>query len=425
MFELGNTSHHSRLRELLSSSEFSSNPPALVVGNSVNALGVVRSLGQEKIPVIWVTSNPRSVGLVSRFAKTIIIFPDVYYEGFIPSLKMLGNFFLTKPVLFLTHDFQVKLVSLHDNGLSKFYRFTFPPRTIVDNLLSKENFSQIANQENLLIPSTHFIRDFSALEQYISSVRENESYVVKPFEKNDAFEDAFGKALRIRGKKHWEKFQERFEKVNCAILIQRWITGGDHHIWFCLVVFNQQSECVLSFSGKKLKQYKPEIGSTASAEKRNSPEVVNATLQFFKSIKFSGMGSMEFKYCEDDNRFYAIEPTVGRTNLQSEVATVNECNLVAAYYWGLVGKSGEQEVCIQKSESSKTNRVWMRFGADIKSSWFHLREGHITKKEWLQSYLRPISFAVFRMNDPSPFVKLIVQSLTQFPLCLLKKLRGT
>jgi hypothetical protein len=122
-----------------------------------------------------------------------------------------------------------------------------------------------------------------------------------------------------------------------------------------------------------------------------------------------GMGSIEFKYSAGDGRLYAIEPTLGRTDLQSEAAVVNGCNLPAMHYYDLTEDKIGLKGALERARSSTQRRVWMRFGADVRSARSSILSGNFTLLEWLRPFRRPISFAVFRWNDPLPFVSLVFQ----------------
>src|SRR5688500_5881292 len=128
-------------------------PPAVVAGASINALGVVRSLSAEKIPVVWLTSNPHSFVNHSRHHSCLIACKDVFYDAFVPALCELGPLFERQPVLFLTHDFQVERVSENREILCDYYRFNMPVKQTVSKLLTKDGFYELAQQSHFTVPT--------------------------------------------------------------------------------------------------------------------------------------------------------------------------------------------------------------------------------------------------------------------------------
>src|SRR5262249_12115481 len=114
---------------------------------------------------------------------------------------------------------------------------------------------------------------------------------------------------------------------------QEWIEGGDDSIYFCLQ-YRGRDAAVVSFTGRKLRSWPPRIGGTASCV--SAPEYRDAlermTDEFFSAVGFIGMCSIEFKRDTRTGQFLMIEPTVGRTDFQEEVATLNGVNIPVAAY---------------------------------------------------------------------------------------------
>ena len=377
-------------------------PLAVVVGDSINALGVVRSLGRERIGVVWLTSTATSHVLYSRFTGCIVVVEDLYGEGFIITLKGISQYFSFPPVLFVTHDDQVRILSDFRTELNKYYRFSLPSRDLVNRLLSKHGFRKIAESHGLKIPFSYEINNYEEWKDFMQGANRKGKWVVKPAVKNDSFENVFGKATEIHEMEDWEKLDLLFAGVQTPIIIQQKIPGPDSNVLFCLTLFDASRNCLASFSGKKLRQYKPYVGSTASAGGFLDPIVKERTIRFFKECGFQGMGSLEFKKSSLDGDSYVIEPTIGRTDLQSEVASINGCNMVAMYYYFLVGDIDRLEKIQTVANLNKGDRTWIRVDADIKACLYYLRRKELTYLNCIRPYFSRVSFSLFRFSDPMP-----------------------
>jgi len=282
------------------------------------------------------------------------------------------------------------------------YRFLLPEMGRIDPMVDKAEFWKLARRTGVSVPDTHILRGSPDLETFLADCDCTCRWVVKPFQKSDAFEARFGKAQFLGSEKEWAVFADAYSEISVPTLVQTMIPGPDTNVLFCLVVFDDASQPVLTFCGRKIRQYKPVVGNTASAEPYRSADVLEQTVRFFERNGFIGMGSLEFKLHERDGRLYAIEPTVGRTNLQSEVAVINGVNLPAAYYWVCRALEKKLDGVLQKARESRRHRVWMRLGADCKSSWYYRRHKMLSLSEWLYPYTRKIELAVFRWTDPWP-----------------------
>ena len=76
------------------------------------------------------------------------------------------------------------------------------------------------------------------------------------------------------------------------------------------------------------------MGGTASCVPAQDgvKELSELTSSFFAEAGFFGIGSMEYKRDVRTGRFMMVEPTVGRTDFQQEVATLNGINVPLAAY---------------------------------------------------------------------------------------------
>jgi hypothetical protein len=73
------------------------------------------------------------------------------------------------------------------------------------------------------------------------------------------------------------------------------------------------------------------------------------------------MGSMEYKRDRRTGRFVMVEPTVGRSDFQEEVSTINGVNIAAAAYRSVAGLPP------RPATPAANKRVWLETTSDIRS----------------------------------------------------------
>lgn len=392
-------------------------PPALVVGDSINALGVARSLAKERVPVILLSASPQSFVYASRAVAIGLTCTDIDSQILIAYLEDIGSLFPHKPVLFLTHDYQVLNVSLARDSLVRMYLFQLPDHGLISALISKTRFYSLATKYGLRVPPTHAVSNLHDLTAIGDFIAPGETWIAKPDQKSDTFESQFGKATSLTSREDWDRFAFKYAQYPEPIVLQPHIPGPDSNVRFCLGLFDSTHQCISSFTGAKIRQYKPTLGNTASAVPDINSLVQSYTLDFFHKCGFSGIGSMEFKLGSFDSRYYAIEPTVGRTDLQSELAPLNGCNIPHAYYKSLVFPNA----CISPSSNNSSNCshakspiMWMRFPADLRSSIYCLKQGQLSFQSWLCPYIKPFALAVWRIDDPLPLLVLLAHKMIFF-----------
>jgi predicted ATP-grasp superfamily ATP-dependent carboligase len=309
--------------------------PAVVVGAGINGLGVVRSLGRAGVPTWLVESDPSDPALRSRHAKTVPV-PSLTGAAVVDALLALRTRFTTDPVLFLTREETVEAVSLAIDRIVPHYRISMPDAALMRQLMDKVAFQALAEQHGFPIPRAVHLRHVGDLPH---SERLEYPCVLKPAVKTEHYSAAFKKAYKVESP---AELREVFCSVDGAaeMVAQEWIEGGDDRIYFCLQYRGRGQTALASFTGRKLRSWPPQTGGTASCvpAAAAAEELERLTSAFFAAVGYFGIGSIEFKQHARTGRFMMIEPTVGRTDFQEEIATLNGVNIPYAAYCGELGR---------------------------------------------------------------------------------------
>lgn len=306
------------------------NAPAIVVGGGLNALGVVRSLGQAGVPVHVLDTDPRSSAMRSRFAAAHVV-SSLDGPAFMAELQRVAARLGPQVVLFLTEEKTVNTVSECRASLPASLLIRLPEHQRLMALMHKQGFQELA--ESLAAPVPRTVRLQGS--QDLPKVRTlNYPCVLKPSEKSYEYGARFKKAYKVASAEEVDALYREIEPVLADMVVQEWIEGGDGDIYFCLQYIGGQGQVVSSFPGRKIRSWPPRIGGTASctAAWEHAQELSDTTAAFFRQVGFTGIGSMEYKRDARDGRFCMVEPTVARTDFQEEVATLNGCNLPLAAY---------------------------------------------------------------------------------------------
>ena len=305
--------------------------PAVIAGGEINGLGVARSLARAGVPTVLLDTDPGRATMRTRYGRKHRV-ASLEGEPFLAELLRLRAALPADPVLFLTQEKSVATVAAHLDRIAGAYRLSMPSAEIMRMLMDKASFQDAAERLGAPIARAVTLRadaDIAAL----ASLRF--PCVMKPVVKSAEYDRRFKKAYRIEEAAAAEALYR--EVGQCAVMIvQEWIEGGDDAIYFCLQFRSRDGRAVASFCGRKLRSWPPRIGGTASClgAPEATAELAALTDGFFAATGFFGLGSMEYKKDTRTGRFMMIEPTVGRTDFQEEVATLNGVNVpLAAYCW--------------------------------------------------------------------------------------------
>lgn len=288
------------------------------------ALGIARALRGLDLECIGLTVNGDSRYCRSRYWSRIIPVdrrPNAYLE----TLLELGRTSSRETVLFPTSDALVKLLSDNRDELGKYYRFVLPERHVVDLLLDKTAFYDWAIQTGFPVPESHIVGSPDELH----AVLERIPYpcLLKPVFHTEGWDISPRKIFKLHHRKDIESVPFDLFKASPRFLVQQWINGKDSDVHFCLLYIDRKGNEAGHYTAQKLMQCPPGTGSTAICTGTSNEEVYALTKAVLSSAGFRGLGSVEFKQDRTNGRYYIIEPTVGRHDLQSYVAVAGGVNL--------------------------------------------------------------------------------------------------
>jgi predicted ATP-grasp superfamily ATP-dependent carboligase len=331
---------------------------AVVVGGQINGLGVVRSLAPAGIPTVVVDDNRRAVAMWSRWSRRHVV-ERTFGQALVDGLLKLREGMSAPPVLILTDELAVNTISEHRAALASSYRLRLPTASMVTTLGDKEQFQSFAETHGLPVPRTIVVKG----EDDVAHLsRLGPRFIIKPADK---FPVHMGRVERLSLAETIEDAAatcRRFLKLGATPVVQEWIDGPDGNIYFALFHCGLSPPSRSIFFGRKIAAYPPGVGSTAVcvAAPEGQQLLRPLTERFLDVSQYEGLGSVEYKWDVRGRRFVIIEPTVGRTDFQEEIATLNGLNLALiayCYELGLPMPQQQQVAAAAWRESFRRIRV--------------------------------------------------------------------
>ena len=373
-------------------------PSVIILDVNFAGYGIIRSLYGLGIKLIgFCDARVPTPEVHSRLLDEVISFSNE--KELLMLLKEFRHYNIP-PVLFLNTDYYVEFFSNNIQSLKDIFNICMPNQNILNTCLSKVKFSEFAKENKLSIPKyrTLEVKDSEFTNHYIEEL--NFPLVIKPFLRDAKWnESGYPKVFYCNNNNEYEELIKKALEKTKSIIVQEYIPGEDSEIYFCLVYYNNNSQCIGSFCGKKLTQYPPGLGSTASATKVDISELEIETRKIFDILKIVGFASMEYKRNLADGKFYIMEPTIGRLNLQEYVATANGFNLPLIAYNSLTCNNLQNKVNIKHKKVIYIDE------------WAHLKS-LLKQKNGLFNYLKALksikpsgfSFRYFNFSDPLVFI---------------------
>ena len=264
----------------------------------VNGLAAIRSLGRAGIPVLAVDHRPSALGFRSRYARAVpspdpALEPEAYVETVARQ---------EPGVLLPTHDPPLNAVARHRERLEGF-RFPFPSWDVLERIQDKRG--QLEAAAGVGVDTPHTRHPGSATEARAAGDELGYPVLVKPADPV-GFKRLFGRqAFRADSAAEVERAYADAEPFRP--MVQELIPGGDDELYSLGSYLREDGEPLGLFSGRKLMQVPPLVGTCRVGESVWVQEVVDAGLRLLRALGFHGISQVEFKRDPRDGRFKLME----------------------------------------------------------------------------------------------------------------------
>ena len=372
-------------------------PPAVVIGlDCVTGLQTARILAGYGTPVIGLATNPKHPCSRTRVCERIVA-TDTSGPRLIEGLLRLGPTLESEAVLVPCTDLSVLLVSRHRQELSPWFRFSLPDADVVEMLVDKARFHLFAQREGLPVPPTRLLH---SVEDVAEAARELRfPLILTPSVKTPEWSRrSAAKVHRVLDAGELRRLYERFAGAADCLVVQQWIEGADTAHYTCNCYFSAESEPLVTFTTRKLRQW-PLVGGEACLGEESRNDTVQAeTVRLFRTARHRGLGYLEMKQDARTGKYLIVEPNIGRPTGRSATAEAAGVELLHTMYCETLGRP------LPAHRRQEFRGVkWIHLRRDLQSAFSRWRRRDLTLADWLRSVRGPKTEALFAWRDPVPF----------------------
>lgn len=384
--------------ETLRESKASKTPNAIVIGlDCITGLQTARILAGHGVPVIALAKNLDHYCARTKVCEEII-HADTAGEEFICALESLGPKLEQKAVLFPCTDMSVLTISRHRHRLAAWYHVALPEPEVVEMLMDKVHFYAYAEEAGLPIPKTFLLKNRADAEKAVKEL--TFPCIMKPPMKTPTWEkNTKVKVYKVTSQDEALTLYDRCSNWADMLMIQEWIEGNDANLYSCNCYFNADSEPVVTFIARKIRQWPPETGTSCLGEECRNDFVLEQSVKLFRGVNYRGLGYVEMKSDQRTGKHYIIEPNIGRPTGRSAIAEAGGVELLYTKYCDTLGLPLPKNL-EQKYQGAK----WIYIRRDIQSALYYWKRGKLTLPEWWRSVGGRKRYAVFSWTDPAPFL---------------------
>jgi D-aspartate ligase len=374
-----------------------SGPAAVVIGlDCITGLQTARILARRGVPVVAIASDLTHFCCRTRVVERLLQ-ADTASEALIQALERLGPQLKYRAVLFPCTDSSVLMVARHRERLAPWFHVVLPDTDVLETLQDKVRFAAFAERIGLPVPRTALLHDRADAERAAGELAF--PCILKPPLKTPLWEqNSSAKVHMVVSGEELLQVYDRCSSWADVLMVQEWIEGGDSELYSCNCYFNQQSEPVVTFVARKLRQWPPRTGTSCLGEECRNDTVLDLTVRLFREAGYYGLGYLEVKRDVRTGKHYVIEANVGRPTGRSAIAEAGGVDLLYAKYCDAL------ELPLPTNLEQRYGAAkWIFWRQDIRSAWYYWRQGELSLREWAHSWRGEKATAVFSWSDPAPF----------------------
>jgi predicted ATP-grasp superfamily ATP-dependent carboligase len=370
---------------------------------SYGALGIIRSLGRLGIPVYAVDADARQPASYSKYLRGRFRFDmtGATADATIEYLREVGRKLGTRAVLIPTWDETALLASEAYDALSEWFILPRQPENLAFELASKKEMHRLAKRDSIPTPDVTFPADVEAVREFAAQA--TFPVMLKGIDGN-RLKRRTGRKMEIVANPDElvRLYAEMEDPAEPNLMLQEYIPGGDDSIWMFNGYFDANSDCLASFTGRKLRQTPPYTGVTSLGVCLPNDEVEQTTRSWMKKLGYRGILDIGYRYDARDGSYKVLDanPRIGAT-FRLFVAQ-NGMDVARALYLDLT----DQPVPVSEPIEG---RKWLVEGGDFDSFLQYRRDGKLTTRQWLASMAGVQESAYFARDDPRPFLRVCAQ----------------
>lgn len=304
-------------------------PLACVIGG----IDIVRPLGLAGIPSAVVAEEGDPVRY-SRFTRALVDLAEPFAETdvLLERLFELGASFDERPVLFCGGDWDVSLVSHNRDRLGEVFRFALAEKTVIDDLLDKARFQQLAQRLDLPVPAG---RRLSITNGAPPDCDLPFPVILKPLTRPTWNWADGAKALLAETPQQLAAHLQRLSEVGVEVLAQEVIPGPETLVESYHAYIDEAGETVGEFTGRKIRTHPRAYGYSTAVEITDQADVARAGRDALERVSLRGVAKVDFKRGPDGRlRLLEINP---RFSLWHHPGARAGVNLPALVYADLAG----------------------------------------------------------------------------------------
>lgn len=376
-------------------------------------LNMLRCFSGTGIHRVAVSSDPQDLIFQSRYTKQkwLVADPLTQPERTIDDLIRLSMSFAEKPVLFYGDDPTLLAISRNRERLEPHYHFLMPDSVVIEDLVNKVRFSELADRLQLPVPRTILGASVSSADEVLKQMEL--PCIIKPnchvgWFRSSIIREEGGRPQKVLRADTAEEFRRLFSRMKTLtndFVVQEYIAGTDDCIYSFHAYLDRQSRPLAYYVGRKVRTYPSDSGISTCLELVKEPRVVDLGLDILRKLGHVGPVKLDFKRDTIRDRFWLLEVNA-RFNLWHYLGTACGINIP------LIAYCDQMRMPVPMESEYRTGVRWVSFMDDLRAFVldYHPRR-LVSWPEYIRSFCCEKVYDIFAWNDPFPAAVAVTRDL--------------
>jgi D-aspartate ligase len=212
-------------------------------------------------------------------------------------------------------------------------RFVIAESALVEQLVNKAAFQDLATRLNLPTPPTHVIRVTAGNSDPMAMAP---PFLVKPLRRDGSWEaNNAAKAVLIRDRQQFNELVTKLRMTHSDVLLQSYVPGPESCVESYHVYVNSTGSIVAEFTGRKIRTYPTSYGYSTAVVTTRAEDVATHGRELVSKLRLRGVAKMDFKR-DPAGKLWLLEVNP-RFNLWHRLGAKAGINIPALVFQDLLG----------------------------------------------------------------------------------------
>lgn len=381
-------------------------PPALVFGEGVTGLAVLRSLGRNRVQA-YVAGSCVDIVRSSRWFRPAPGDPLDETSHPEPVARYLRELPFERAVVIPCNDEWALAIASLPGDVAESFPAALAPAEVLRLLVDKGLFAQTA--ERLGVPTPRTIRVTGAADLDALGEDELRRFFFKP-RQSQPFSERFGvKALRLTSRAQAAQVLDEVE--GHEVLLQEFIPGPPTGHLFLDGYVDRTGVMRACLARRRLRLYPPDFGNSTMSvtiPMSEAQQALESLRRLFEGIGYAGLFDAEFVHDNRDGSFKILEVNA-RPWWQLELAGASGLDLALMAYRDTLG------LPLPEAGQYRVGRTWVHPIPDLRAWWAARRSGEVLGGFPPRAWFRGAN-ALFSWDDPKPVAGEVARLARRFVL---------